>query len=144
MVEKATAQNSQGRKDRQSFFGSTNHVYSFTFSLLQRSFERPRLFVPQKTFDNLLSRFPRPPFDLLERFALHSQPRTIRPEREGNGNHDRRQTAEEGTSPLHAHVLKHLSGKEREPCRDRGTEHDVGGNGRRGPVTTQSAFVRCS
>ena len=98
----------------------------------------------KKTLDNLLGRFPRAPFDLLERFALPSQPRTIRPEREGNRDHDRRQTAEEGTSPLHAHVLKHLSGKERKPCRDRGTEHDVGGNGRRGPVTTQSTCVRYS
>ena len=99
---------------------------------------------PKKTLDYLYNPWPRPPFDLLERFALPPQPRPIRPEREGNRNHDRRQATEEGASPLHAHVLKHLSGKEREPCRDRGTEHDVGRNGRRGPVTIQSTFVRYS
>ena len=98
--------------------------------------------LPKNTLDGFLRSVPRPLFDLSERFALPPQPRTIHPEQEGNRNHGRRQTAEEGTSPLHAHVLKHLLGKEREAGRDRGTEHDVGGNGRRGPVTTQSAFGR--
>ena len=116
-------------------------TFSHTAAILQTA---TPFFVPQKTLDHLRRHLPGLPFDLSERFALPPQPRTVHPEREGNRNHDRRQTAEEGTSPLHSHVLKHLLGKEREPCRDRGTEHDVGGNGRRGPVKSQSNFVKYS
>ena len=112
------AQKSQGKNGRQFFFGSIYHVCSVHTRTPRRFFERPRLFVPHKTLDGLLRPFPRRPFDLSERFALSPQPRTVHPERKGNRNHHRRQTAEEGTSPLHAHVLKHLPGKERESCRD--------------------------
>lgn len=66
--------------------------------------------------------------------ALSPQPRPVRPEHHRDGDHDRRQAAEQRARPLHAHALKHLPGEEREPGRHGGPQHDVGGHGGRGPV----------
>ena len=60
-------------------------------------------------------------------FALLSQSSAVEPEDDWDGNHHRRETAEQSPSPLDTQVGEHLASEEREASRDDGAKHNVGG-----------------